>query len=309
MWRHLIPGLGKHRLDRLEPEHLERLYRGIIDAGGRPGTAHQVHRTVRTALGEAARRGHVSRNVASLAKPPRVQVEAVKPYSVEEIQRILAEASRRPNGARWAIALALGLRQGEALGLRWEDIDLEHLVIRVQGTRLRPIYGHGCDGSCGKAAGFCPQRVRVNPEVGETKSQAGRRVIGMPEELAALLVTHRDAQAEHRRIARQLWEEGGWLFTDPRGRALNLNSDYREWKALVEAAGVREGRLYDAQHTAATELLVLGVPERKVMGVMGWSSTAMAARYQHVTDPIRRDVAVRIGALLWAQTEASPDGN
>ena len=67
--------------------------------------------------------------------------------------------------------------------------------------------------------------------------------------------------------------------------------------------------MHDARHTAATVLLVLGVPERTLMSVMGWSSTAMAARYQHVTDPIRRDVADRIGGLLWAQRKGVDDAN
>jgi integrase len=72
---------------------------------------------------------------------------------------------------------------------------------------------------------------------------------------------------------------------------------------------VPDGRLHDARHTAATVLLVLGVPERTVMSVMGWSSTTMAARYQHVTDPIRRDVADRIGGLLWAERKGVDDAN
>jgi integrase len=76
------------------------------------------------------------------------------------------------------------------------------------------------------------------------------------------------------------------VFASALGKPLNLNSDYREWKALLQPAGVPDGRLHDARHTAATVLLVLGVPERTVMSVMGWSSTTMAARYQHVTDPI-----------------------
>jgi integrase len=69
---------------------------------------------------------------------------------------------------------------------------------------------------------------------------------------------------------------------------------------------VRDARLHDARHTAATVLLVLGVPEPAVMSVMGWSSTSMAARYQHVTDPIRRDVARRVGGLLWSSDDG-PD--
>ena len=70
---------------------------------------------------------------------------------------------------------------------------------------------------------------------------------------------------------------------------------------------MRDGRLHDARHTAATVLLVLGVPERTVMGIMGWSSTAMAARYQHVTDPIRRLVADQVGGLLWADQRPVQD--
>lgn len=75
-----------------------------------------------------------------------------------------------------------------------------------------------------------------------------------------------------------------------------------------ETRGGSQRRLHDARHTAATVLLVLGVPERTVMAVMGWSSTAMAARYQHVTDPIRRDVAQRIGGLLWSPPDEARDG-
>ena len=79
------------------------------------------------------------------------------------------------------------------------------------------------------------------------------------------------------------------------------------WKALLRRAKVREARLHDARHTAATVLLVLGVPERAVMGVMGWSTSAMAARYQHITDPVRRDVAKRLGGLLWDAAAAPGD--
>jgi integrase len=110
--KHLVPHIGKHRLDRLEAEHLERLYQQLIASGAKPATAHQVHRTIRTALGEALRRGHVTRNVAAVAKPPRVQVEPVRPYSVAEVRAILTAAQEIPNSATWAIALALGLRQG-----------------------------------------------------------------------------------------------------------------------------------------------------------------------------------------------------
>jgi integrase len=71
------------------------------------------------------------------------------------------------------------------------------------------------------------------------------------------------------------------------------------WKQLLDRAGVPDRRLHDARHTAATVLLLVGVPERTVMGVPGWSNTAMAARYQYITAAIRRDVAEHVGGLLW----------
>lgn len=304
--KHLVPVIGGQRLDRLEPEHLETVYRRMVDAGAKPATAHQVHRTVRTALGEAQRRGHIGRNPAQLARPPRIRAELVEPFTVEEVHRLLATARETRNGTRWAIALALGLRQGEALALTWDDIDLEAKTLRVRATRLRPVYQHGCDGRCGKTAGCCPQRKQRNGITGETKSAAGNRVVGLPDELVVLLLEHRKQQRAERLHAGSLWTEGGWLFANRIGGPIVPNTDYHEWKALLDRAGVRQARLHDARHTAATVLLVLGVPERTVMSIMGWSSTSMAARYQHVTDPIRREVANRVGGLLFGDGASAP---
>ncbi|MER7246180.1 site-specific integrase [Kribbella sp. NPDC000426] len=305
--KHLIPGLGAHKLIKLEPEHLESFYQRMIKNGSKPATAHQVHRTARVALGEALRRGHVKRNVAKIAKGPRLADEEIEPYSVEDAQRIMTEAGKHRNSARWAIALSLGLRQGEALALRWSDVDLDNKELRVKWTALRPIYDHGCGETCGRSPGFCPQKIRVNALIGETKSRAGKRAIGLPDQLVTLLRQQKAAQDVERRRARQLWTDGDWVFAGTTGTPLNPNTDHHEWKALLRRAGVREARLHDARHTAATMLLALGVTEVAAMGVMGWSSTAMAARYQHMTDPIRRDIAKRLGGLLWAAPEAVED--
>lgn len=300
VYTHLLPALGAHRLDRLEPEHLERFYALKLKSGSSPATVHQSHRTIRTALGEAIRRGHVARNAAALAKPPRLSASEIEPFTIQEVRQLLCAARTRRNSARWAVALALGLRQGEALGLKWEDVDLDGGSLRVRRSRLRPRYEHGCAGRCGRASGYCPQRRQVRPDADETKSRAGRRVVGLPSELVVLLQEHRAAQEEERRLAGAMWEEGDWMFANAVGTPINPNTDYRDWKSLLAAAGLRDARLHDARHTAATVLLILGVPERAVMGIMGWSSTAMTARYQHVTDAIRRDVAQRVGELIWS---------
>jgi integrase len=228
--------------------------------------------------------------------------EEIEPYSVEEVQKLLIEAGKRRNSARWAIALALGLRQGEALGLKWEDVDLDICSLRVRRSRLRPKYAHGCEKeSCGRKAGDCPERRQTWPDTDATKSRAGRRTVGLPAELVDRHRKHEAQQEREREAAGQLWADGGWVFTTPTGRPVNPNTDYHEWKDLLRFAGLRDGRLHDARHTAATVLLILGVPERAVMGVMGWASTGMAARYQHITDAVRGDIATRLDGLIWRQ--------
>jgi len=216
------------------------------------------------------RRFHLNRNPVLLAKAPKLAEQEVEPYGIEEIQRLLEVASERRNSARWALALALGLRQGEALGLRWEDVELDHGVLRVRRSRLRPRYVHGCGGACGQAPGLCPQRINVRQAAGEVKSKAGRRTIGLPLQLVALLRAHRAEQESERQLAQRLWQDEGWVFASPTGQPLSPNSDYHEWKRLLRVAGLRDARLHDARHTAATVLLLLDVPVRTVMSLMGW---------------------------------------
>lgn len=301
--KYLVPGIGAHRLERLQPEHVEKLYAKIQRDGKAAGTAHHVHRTIRNALNEAVKRGHLPRNPVLLAKAPRLVETEIEPYDLEEIQRLLKVASERRNGARWVVALALGLRQGEALGLKWTDLDLEKGTLRIRRGRLRPKYAHGCGGSCGRKAGFCPQKRQIREDTGPTKSRAGNRTIGLPDPVITLFKDHRNTQDAEREAARQLWHEEGWVFTKPDGRPLNPNTDYHEWKELLKEAGLRDARLHDARHTAATVLLILGVPTPTAMAIMGWSNAAMAKRYQHLIDSIRRDVAKQVGGLLWEERE------
>jgi len=133
----------------------------------------------------------------------------------------------------------------------------------------------------------------------DVKSRAGRRGIVVPDQLYELLMQHRGAQARERDHAGSVWQEGGWMFTQPNGRPLDPRRDLQDWKDLLSEAGVRDARLHDARHTAATVLLLLGVPERAVMDFMGWSNSAMAKRYQHVTAVLRQDVAHRLDGFLW----------
>jgi len=132
------------------------------------------------------------------------------------------------------------------------------------------------------------------------KSQVGRRGIALPDELFTLIMAQRAMQERERVHAGSEWHEGGWMFTQPNGKPIDPRRDQYVWKALLAEADVREARLHDARHTAATVLLLLGVHERAVMDVMGWSNSAMVKRYAYVTARLRRDIADQLNSYLWA---------
>src|SRR4051812_1804956 len=234
--RHLIPRIGRHRLDRLTPEHIEAMYAALLADGLAPATVHQAHRTLRTALGEAFARGRIAVNPATRAKAPRVVEAEIEPLDLREARSILAASEARPNGARYALALALGLRQGEALGLMWDDIDLEASppTLVVRRALQRQVWQHGCGSSCGRKRGAdCPQRHGGGLVLVPPKSRAGRRVIALPEPLAQLLRTHRRQQLEQRLAAGPLWADFGLVFSQPNGRPLDPRGDLRDWKRLL----------------------------------------------------------------------------
>ena len=97
------------------------------------------------------------------------------------------------------------------------------------------------------------------------------------------------------------------MFTNLLGEPLNNIGDYRRWKALIKKAGVRDARLHDARHTAATTLLLLGVSERAVIDIMGWSTAKMTLVYQHITDGVRKDIAGRVGDFIWGQDSTAEE--
>jgi integrase len=332
--QYLVPGLGAHRIDRLEPEHVEKLYARLRREGRKPATIQQVHRTLRAALNEAYRRDRIARNPVMLVKaPPQVDTE-VEPFSVDEAKRILAAAQHRRNGVRFAVALALGLRRGEALGLRWSDLAVSwhhgcrddapcgqrqpadcpqtnrSATLTIRRALQRHIWRHGCtdDASCGRRRGAdCPRRFGGGLVITDPKSRAGRRVMNVPGPLLAALDEHRQAQEREREVAADLWHGGDWMFTQPNGKPVDPRIDHDEWKTLLKEAGVRDARLHDARHTAATMLLVLKVPTRAVMDVMGWSQTSMTTRYQHVPNELRAGIATQLGALLWEPPHDAPE--
>jgi integrase len=196
------------RLDRLTSEHVEQLYVGLLARGVLPVSVQGAHRTYRSCLGDAVKRGWLSRNPVTAARPGTVEEREVVPLTIVEARAILAAASQHPNAVKWAIALGLGLRQGEALGLQWADIDLAAGTLSVRRSLRQGRWQHGCadPGACSARPQNCPRRHGGGLIVGAPKSKRSTRTIVLPRPLQAALKAHRSAQASERLAA---GESGG----------------------------------------------------------------------------------------------------
>jgi integrase len=280
----IIPGLGRHRLDRLTPEHLERFYIKLDAEGLAPATVLQIHRILSRALKVAVQRGYISRNVATLVDAPSAQPREIQPLTLDEAQRMVRLATGQRNGTRWSVALALGLRQGEALGLRWRYVNFEAAALTVRWQLQRLAWQHGCadphtcslkrhhgncPADCTAHARTCPQRTGGGLVLTELKTAKSHRAIAFPAALVQALKAERAAQLVERMAAGSRWHDGDFVWCQANGRPIGEHADWDGWKALLKAAKVRDARLHDARPTVATLLLAQGVDQRVVMEILG----------------------------------------
>jgi integrase len=134
------------------------------------------------------------------------------------------------------------------------------------------------------------------------------RTVGLPHQVIEALEHHRDRQDAERQHAADPWQKDGWVFTNHLGRPVHSTVDHECWKSLLRTT-VRDARLHDAPHTAATMLLVFKVPLPAVMEIMGWSGPSIAKRYMHVTDKLVIAIAHDVGELLWTERRTPTDAN
>ncbi len=278
---HLVPRIGQRRLDQLMPEHVEKAYAEMVEGGLSPATVLRVHRMLHRALKVALQRDRVARNVASLVEPPmQRRAETPMPLDVDEARRVMAAAEGRRNAARWTVALALGLRQSEALGLQWRDINLDTGRLSVR-RGLHRVDGRGI-------------------VFEEPKNDRSRRTLALPRPLTDALRKHRETQDLDRLVAGSEWEEWDLVFAQANGHPIDKHSDYDYWCQLLKDAGVRHIRLHDGRHTAATLLLTAGVHPRVVMELLGHSQMRTTTDiYSHVMPALAQEAADRMGATLW----------
>jgi integrase len=291
----------------------------------------KTHRIIARALKVAMQRDLVHRNVATLVEPPQPAEVEIEPYGQADARALLTEAGSRRNGARWSVALAIGLRQGEALGLRWKYVDLDTGAMKIWWQLQRLTWRHGCEDAhaCGEKhhrkgckatcrqhaklkngcpkpcpkgctahAKTCPERTGGGLVFREPKGK-NKRIVTIPPPLIPVLRAQRAEQLRERLAAGQLWEENDLVFCQENGRPIDPRQDWDEWKDILAAAGLRDARVHDGRHTAGTLMIESGISPRVVMEVLGHSSMRMMVRYTHVGSPLAQDAAQRMGDALW----------
>ncbi|MEV5970971.1 tyrosine-type recombinase/integrase [Streptomyces sp. NPDC051921] len=274
---YLIPMIGSKRLESLSVADVRR-FLVALEKKTSAATAKESHRVLRTALTAACREELVTRNVATLVAPPKVPERDLSPWSLDETLDFLAAARKDPLYAAFVLAIALGFRRGEVVGLRWENVDLDKREIRVR-----------------------TQRQRVAGEVYEDDPKGRRRkqTLPLPAICVAPLRWQRLKQAAARERAGEKWTETGYVFTTRTGQPIEPRNLYRSFTRVAKNAGLRVVRLHDARHGTATLLTAAGVPPRVVMEILGHSQIAVTMNvYAHVVQDTQREAVSHLDRLL-----------
>lgn len=275
---HLVPALGHHQLAKLTPSHVQAMLNALEDAKLSYRSIRNVRAVLRCALNQALRFGYVTRNVATLVDLPGTVT--FKPVTIDEVQaQRLIDATR---GHRFEVlfrfALGLGLRKGELLGLRWEDVDLEAATMKITGSL---------------------QRQRGKLVRSATKTDASVRTIALPPTLMTMLLKHRDRQEQQRATASR-WTDSGLVFTSLVGTAIEPSDLSREFKRVLKEADIPEDfRFHDLRHACATFLIVMGVHPRVVMEILGHSQIGTTMNiYAHVLPRVQRDAVTGLDTFF-----------
>lgn len=260
---HVCPTLGSTKLSALTPAHLQTLYRAKLDEGLAPKSVKYIHTTLHRALKQAVRWGLVSRNGAAAVDPPRVVTPEMRPLSSAQSRTLLAAAKGNRLEALFVLAVTTGMRQGEILGLGWEDADLEAGVVRVRRTLTL---------------------ARGGPRLTEPKTPKSRRSIRLTATAVATLERHRERQEAEGASRRPGWNAQGLVFCTRRGTPIRRDTLHdKYWKPLLRYAGLPDVRFHDLRHTFATLLLTKGVHPKIVSEMLGHSSIAITLdTYSHV---------------------------
>ncbi|MFH9678243.1 tyrosine-type recombinase/integrase [Streptomyces globisporus] len=337
----IVPGLGQHRIDKLQPGHLERCYANMLQAGRAPSHVLKVHRILSRALKIAHRRRMIVENVATLVDPPTVDETEANPFTVEEAKAFLLAAAKRPTFMRWLVGVGMGFRQGEALGLRWPYVDLEAELFHPQWQLQRLTWRHGCANphlcgarlhrfdpcpphctkhkgykrgcpkpcppGCTRHASTCPIRKGGGLTYTRPKTKKSRNAVPIPASFIPHLRAHKAQQDALRKEAGEVWQEFDAVFTRLDGRPIDPRDDWEEFKELLEEAGISDRRLYDgSRHTTGTILNELGVDMPTIMEILRHTQISQTRRYVKGRSTLSKDAMHRMGNAFAPGPSAGP---
>ncbi len=285
---HVIPRIGQIPLQEVDAGVLNSLYAELLRDGHRtkpgglaPRTVRYIHTILHRAFRDATRWGRLSRNIADAADPPRggPRVEIVT-WSAESVGRFLKQSRHEGDSyvAAWELIATTGMRRGEALGLRWADVDLDEAVLAIRQTV-----------------------VTVNHEVryGTPKTKAGNRRIDLDLRTIAALRAHRKRQNEERLLIGTGWRENDLVFCKVDGEPLHPDHFSREFVRRVARWQFPKLSLQGLRHTWATLALKAGVHPKVVQERLGHSTIAITLdTYSHVTAGMQADAAATVAEII-----------
>jgi integrase len=284
---HIRPALGSVPLQKLTPAQLQAFYSLKLTEGRQDGKAgglaprsvRYLHAIIREALHQAVKWQMVGRNVADATEPPRAVRPQVRAWDQDQVLRFLVVAEDEHYGPVWLLALMTGLRRGELLGLRWEDVDLGRGVLHVRRSLVE---------------------LGSKLVIQEPKTRSGRRVVALGASCVTALKAHRAHQNEQRLSLGAAWRDDGLVFTTADGGAIAPRNLIRRFKELTTQAALPAIRFHDARHTHATLLLKQGQHAKIVSERLGHANIAITLdTYSHVLPNMQRDAADDLDAALF----------
>ncbi|TAM55773.1 MAG: site-specific integrase, partial [Chloroflexota bacterium] len=263
---YLRPAIGGVPLSKLTPDHVGRLLAELTARGDlSPTTVRYSYAVLRIALGRALKAGKVLRNVATLIDPPAKARPELRPLSADEVRTFLASVEGDRLAPLYVVAIGTGLRQGELLGLRWADLDLDRGMLTVR-------HQLGRDGL-----------------LAEPKTARARRTLALGGAVRSALREQRRRQAADRLAAGGHWQDQGYVFTTPTGGPLDHANVLHRFQAAIGRAGLPHQRFHDLRHAAATLLLERGEDLAVISKMLGHSNLGTTADvYAHLTLGHRR---------------------